>query len=432
MLRRTVLVAFAFLLAGFVSAQTQLTFWVPSLMNQLERDAIQKAVDDFNSQNSDIQVKMQVVPGSETEATKLMTAVQSGTGPDVYYLDRFTVAQRAASGLLTDLSPMIQKEGVDLSQDYLDFAWKEVQFQDGVYGLPFDTDARALFYNKDMLQAAGVDPAQLDPSNGPISTDQLQQIASQVDKTDSTGAYTQLGFVPWLAQGWGYTWGFAFGGSFYDASKCEVTPTNDGVKAGYQFVYDWAKNLDPKKAQAFVNTYWEWPDKGDLPDSQNPFITQHVAMLVTGNWWLSTMADLDPGFQWGVTYIPTPDKSKTSWSGGWSLVVPKGVKNTDAAYKFVRFMAGDKGQRYAVEAVKLFPTWKALLNDDSLYSGDFVFFKNLLPDSHSRPPLPVGALYWDRLADALQAMFLNSQMPQDALQGVHDAVQPQMAPFCTP
>lgn len=429
-MRRLALMLSFLTLAGLGFAQTQLTFWVPSLMNPPERAAIQKAVDAFNSQNPDITVKVQVVPGSETEATKLMTAVQSGTGPDIYYLDRFTVAQRAASGLLTDLTPYLQKEGVDLSGDYLPFAWAEVQFQGDVYGLPFDTDARALYYNKDMLQAAGVDPSQLDPMNGPISIDQLTQISDKVNKTDSSGAYTQLGFVPWLAQGWGYTWGFAYGGSFFDKAKCEVTPTNPGVVAGYKFVYDWAKRLDPQKVQTFVNTYWEWPDKGDMPDSQRPFMTQHVAMTVQGNWYLSTIADVNPGFNWGVTYIPTPDKSKTSWSGGWSLVIPKGDKNPDAAYKFVRFMAGQQGQRFVVEGVKLFPTWKSLLDDNSLYSGQLVFFKDLLPYSNSRPPLPVGALYWDHLATALQAMFLNSQTPEQALQAVHDAVQPQMATFC--
>ena len=38
--------------------------------------------------------------------------------------------------------------------------------------LPFDTDARALFYNKDMITAAGEDPAKLDIANGPATIDE--------------------------------------------------------------------------------------------------------------------------------------------------------------------------------------------------------------------------------------------------------------------
>jgi multiple sugar transport system substrate-binding protein len=65
-------------------------------------------------------------------------------------LDRFTVAQRAATGLLRDITPLVAKEGKDLGADYLDFAWKEVVYQNKVYGLPIGTDVRALFYNKKM------------------------------------------------------------------------------------------------------------------------------------------------------------------------------------------------------------------------------------------------------------------------------------------
>ena len=91
---------------------------------------------------------VQIPPGEETDVTKLMTAVRGGTGPDIYFLDRFTVAQRAADGVLQDLSAM---GGGDVISNYIPFAQAEAMYNGVVYALPFDTDARALYYNKGML-----------------------------------------------------------------------------------------------------------------------------------------------------------------------------------------------------------------------------------------------------------------------------------------
>ena len=75
-----------------------------------------------------------------------MTAVRSGVGPDVAVLDRFTIAQRAASGRLSHLTPLMQKEGKDLSPI------------PKCPGKRFSTKTSfmrgALFYNKQILKEA--------------------------------------------------------------------------------------------------------------------------------------------------------------------------------------------------------------------------------------------------------------------------------------
>lgn len=410
------------LLLGFALAQTQVTFWTSST-NPQDVAALKNIVAGFNKANPKIQVKMVQVTGSETDAAKLTTAVAGGTGPDVYMLDRFTVAERAAAGLLEDLS---QYKAESLAPTYLPFAWAETQFQGKTYALPFDTDARVLYYRKDLIKAAGADPSLLDPAKGVPTIKTVTDIAAKVDKTDSSGAYTQVGFIPWFNQGWHYTWGWAFGGKFYDSAACKVTPTDPGVVAGFQFLYDWAKRMDPKKVQAFISTY----APPNYPDSQDPFVTGKLAMVVTGDWFLATLAKNAPNADWGITYIPTPDGKKTTWAGGWSMVIPKGAKQSAAAYEFLKYIAGAPGQRiYTKESAHL-PTLKALLNDNSLYDKNHLFFKNLLPSANSRPPLPVGALYWDELTNAMNKVTLNQAEPKAALEEVASRVNAQLQQFC--
>jgi ABC-type glycerol-3-phosphate transport system substrate-binding protein len=154
--------------------QTQLKLWLPSSLDAHEKAAYQKAAEAFSQKNPSVKVNVEVVPGSETDVAKLMTAVRSGAGPDLAVIDRFTVAQRAAAGLLTDLTPLIKKEGKDLSQEYSEGPWQEVSYQNKVYALPTNTDARVLFYNKQILK----EPASTWP-NSIQREDQSHRIASK-------------------------------------------------------------------------------------------------------------------------------------------------------------------------------------------------------------------------------------------------------------
>ena len=113
-----VLVGCCLWITAEAQGQTQLKFWLNSSLGAHEKAAYQKAADEYSQKNPNIKVNVEAVPGSETDAAKLMTAVRSGVGPDVAVLDRFTIAQRASTGLLSDLTPLIKKEGKDLSQEY--------------------------------------------------------------------------------------------------------------------------------------------------------------------------------------------------------------------------------------------------------------------------------------------------------------------------
>jgi len=102
---KTLIAIFSWLwISAEAYGQTQLKLWLPSSLDAHEKTAYQKAAEAFGQKNPSIKVNVEVVPGSETDVAKLMTAVRSGAGPDLAVIDRFTIAQRAAAGLLTDLT----------------------------------------------------------------------------------------------------------------------------------------------------------------------------------------------------------------------------------------------------------------------------------------------------------------------------------------
>jgi multiple sugar transport system substrate-binding protein len=394
-----------------------------------DTDSFANIVNAFNAANPDICVKMTLVPGSETDITKLLTSIRGGVAPDVYDADRFTVPQRAAEGVLEPLPDDVAA----LKDQHVEFAWNETQYKGKTYAIPIDTDARALWYNEDLIKAAGEDPAQLDISKGAPTIELVTKIADKISKKDASGNYDVMGWMPGgpgnsgpgaFDQGWHYTWGFVYGGKFADLAACKVTPTDPGVVAGYQFMYDWQKAHDPKAVARWVSTNWV----PNAPQQQFPFWTQKLGMTISGDWQIANATKYGGGKSYKFTYIPVPkagDKPAT-WAGGWSVVLIPGSKVKDQAIKFMKYMGGPEGQKvYAKETTHL-PTIKSLLQDASLFDPQHKVFLDLLPGALNRPPLAVGALYWDALTRAQGAVELNTKTPQDALAEVTSAVQPRL------
>ena len=127
-----------------------------------------------------------------------------------------------------------------LSDQYLPFAWAETQFKGKTYALPFDTDARALWYNKDLITAAGEDPAQLDISKGAPTIEPVTKIADKINKKDASGNYDVMGWMPGgpgaggnpgaFDQGWHYTWASTTAGSFADLDDVQADTDRPGCR----------------------------------------------------------------------------------------------------------------------------------------------------------------------------------------------------------
>jgi multiple sugar transport system substrate-binding protein len=409
---------------------TVVKFWTTH--TKPDSDSLKRIVEAFNTANPDICVKMTITPatGAETNVTKLLASIRGGVAPDVYMADRFTVAERASQGVVDELPADV----AGLKDQYLEFAWAETQYKGKTYAMPFDTDARALWYNIDMIKAAKEDPAQLDIKNGPPTIATVNKIADAISKKDAAGNYTIMGWMPGgpgpggnpgaFDQGWHYTWGFINNGSFADLGACKVTPTDPGVVKGYQFLYDWHKERNPQAIARWVSSNLQ----PNAAAATNPFWTGKLGMTISGDWRIAEQVKYAPNGHYAFTYIPVPnagDKGAT-WAGGWSMALIPNSKAKDQAVKFMKYIAGPDGQKvYTKESTHL-PTLKSLLTDASLYDPSHTTFLNLLPTAKNRPPLPVGALYWDQLTSAMGAVELNSKTPEEALKAVEQAVQPKL------
>ena len=132
-------------------AQTNLVVWGWQLGPN------DKGMDDvirrFEESHPGVRVQMLGMGAGRMNPQKLMTAIVGGVPPDVVFQDRFAVADWAYLGAFEELDPLIARDrGSDpltpVREDYYPAPWEECVFDGKLYGIPWMSDTRILYWNR--------------------------------------------------------------------------------------------------------------------------------------------------------------------------------------------------------------------------------------------------------------------------------------------
>ncbi|RIJ59815.1 ABC transporter substrate-binding protein [Clavibacter phaseoli] len=134
---------------------------------------LQKVADVWNAQNPDIQVEAVWIPGGNAGGyQKMYSAITAGGGPDIGQVELRQLPEFLLANGLVDLT----RYGVEEYRDKYDEAlWKQVSFQDGVFGIPQDSGPMAFYYQPALLDQVGGQP--------PATWDDWAAISAEVRKT---------------------------------------------------------------------------------------------------------------------------------------------------------------------------------------------------------------------------------------------------------
>ena len=382
-------------------------------------------------------VDLQVVESFDEQ--KLLTAVASGDVPDVIWLSRFETATWAARDVLKPLTEYIDRDGYDTSNFY-ESAIDESTWNDELYGIPGGMDVRALFFNLDMLKAAGIEAADIDTSNW----DQLTEMAAKLVKKEGD-SYTTWGFDPKLYPARNFwLWGMGNGGHFMNEDATEATfndPKNvEALDWGVKTINDQGGFQDYQA----VSSTWQGDEQ---------FARGQVAITLYEQWMMSgPIATVAPDLNFTVLPVREKDSGKdgkmVSFAGGNSWYITADAKNPDTAWEFIKFMHSDATWRIGAEAVKALrkkegtrPYLPALTGSktadkmqlDEIYepvAGPFddavQLFLEILDQSQNREisKSPVAGQLEDIMADEGMAPALSGDMSaQDALDQANQSAQ---------
>ncbi len=302
------------------------------------REIVDDIVARFNASQNEHFVRAIAMPGQNLDL-KFFLSVAGGDPPDLLNQDDPVIGDWAARGAIVPLDEIAKPDEVAQLQSWLFPSARRLGTYDGrLFALCNGLDIRALYYNLDMLQDAGFD-------GPPQSLEELDRMARTIAPPTLRGQRDHVGYLPDPRRLW--AWGIVFGGRFYDEQTGEVLVDSDEVVRALEWMQSYARDYGAEQVSAFR--------KGDqaLAGAAFPLLQGRYAMLMDGQWRVEEMekaaeaarASGEVPMNWGVIPLPPPEDglSEAGWVNGNFFVVPRGGKNPEGAWAFMKFWSGFGG-----------------------------------------------------------------------------------------
>jgi multiple sugar transport system substrate-binding protein len=338
----------------------------------------------FEKENPNITVKVQESPYPDFWST-LQTGAAGGTAPDAFWMLAQQIRPYAEGGQLLDISDAVEEENVDLA-NYPKAVLDLYDQGDGkLYGLPKDVDTNAVWFNKAMFDAAGVEYPAAD-----WTWEDFRATAKAL--TDpATGT-------------WGVAAPLDYQGGYY----------NSIFQAGGQVISDDGKTslIDSPEAQAGIKFWTDLHADGSSPtlqqlsdtEGETMFEQGKVAMYVSGAYWaLKIYENKEISADVDIAPLPTGVKQATV-SSGIENVGYAGTKHPEETKKFLLFASGKEAAEIQAESGAVLPAYKGT---EAIWMAAMPEFTNLqvfVDALDYAVPLPVqgNAAEWQ----GLQAKYL--------------------------
>ena len=433
--------------------KVKLVVW--GLQSGKETAGLDAQVAEFERRNPDIDVSLLAMGAGGMNPQKLMTAIVGSVAPDVINQDRFTVGDWASRDTFLPLDDFINKQSKSDPQairkeNYYPATWLEAVYKGRPYAIPTGVDDRLLFYNRKVFREAG-----LDPNRPPRTWDELKAYAVKITQLNKDKSYKRIGFIPNYGNSWLYLYSWQNGGEFMSPDGRTCTLDNPYSVEALKYMVDVYDELGGyNKAKVFESSF--------QGAEQDPFFTGKVGMVITGSWNVSTIARYAPGLDFAVAPAPVPaerlkgvaaNKGRfagkppyITWIGGFSFAIPRGSKNPDEAWRFIKWMNSQEAALLGANADKKFNESKgrpyifslatqprinqALLKAFPPANARLVaaqkMFIDYLPLAKYRPVTFIGQTLWDEHVRAFERAATHLDTPKGALAAGDRTVQREL------
>ncbi len=459
------------------SQKTKLVVW--GMQFGEESKGLEARVQEFERRHPNIEVSILSMGAGGMNPQKLMTAIVGNVPPDIVRQDRFTIGDWASRDTFVPLDSFIERDkdkpdGIH-EADFYPACWAEANYtnpltgEKGLFAIPYETDDRALFYNKTFFKEhkeVFAEKGMLDEKGEPRpprTWEEMEYIAPKLTTRNADGSFQRIGFIPNYGNCFLYIYSWANEGAFMskDGRTCIMNDKPNVEALEYMTrVYDLLGGVNP--VAAFQS--------GFQANELDPFLTGKVAMKIDGNWVVNSIARYKPDLDFAVAPAPvpaarlkregrfknTPDDYVT-WSGGFSFAIPKGSKHPEEAWEFMKWMvspeaavidsAAQKAYNQTKERAYVPTMWankkcnEAVLAkfspESARLSNAMNTFNELMNHARFRPVTFVGQRLWDEHVRAFdnathhttsnmsaqQAMDAGTQIVQRELDMVFDGTK---------
>jgi len=314
-------------------------------------------------------------------------------GPDIIIGAHDWLGQLATNGLVAEMELGAKADSFD------EVALQAFTYDGVLYGMPYASEAIALYYNPDLVPEP------------PETWDELKEIAQQLqdDGTVEQGYVLQTGpadpyhSYPVLSGHGGYIFGRDDAGS-YD-------PTDVGLDSEGGLAY--ALELDQMVKDGLLRPDVNYDVMMDL------FLRGESAMFMTGPWALGDLRNPErntEGIPFAVAPIPTlaDGEEPRPFVGVQGFMISAFAANGLQAQAFLtEYIATDEGMSQLFEADPRPPTWVPL--QGSIDDEEVLVFAESARNGDPMPAIPEMSAVWTSWTDALNLIFTQSQEPEQAV-----------------
>jgi len=265
---------------------------------------------------------------------KLLTQLAGGAAPDAFYVGDGQMAKMIESGQLEDLTTYLGSADSPIKETDIYEGlrqWVKPASGTGIFGLPVDCNPKVFWFNKGLLQEAGVtqNPAQLFEA-GTWNQAALTDMLTKVKGTGKRGLVLEGNWFDLMS------WMTTFGGTTFDDSGKAVFDQDAKSQAALTWLFDQIK--------AGNITYG-----GSLPKGQGVdalFYGGQLATIQYGRWILPNLKKLQ-NLQYDIAPLPSETGKDVAPVAVYTaaMSVYKKAKDKNAALAFFGHYVSKEGEK---------------------------------------------------------------------------------------
>lgn len=366
-----------------------------------------KQVEAFNSQNTGIRIDYQEQGSTTTDLKDKFTTVASAKDPsaDIVSADVPFVPEFAAAGWT---SPLDDAFPADERAKFYPGTIQGVTYNGKIFAMPWYNNGPGLFYRKDLLESAGVQP--------PKSYADLISGAQKLQTPEVAGLLTlvsqsEQGVITWLEWLWGA------GGEMMDEQLNVVLDKDNKGAEAFQTLLDlvYKDKIVPEFAVQAKST----------ADTAFPFRDGKGAMIRA--WYTAVAQFNDPNGvivgKWDVVPLPSKDGAKPGPGclGTWNLAVSKFSRKQKEATEAVKWLCSVEQQRARTINLGYLPARSAVF-DDAEVKAKYPYVEALKQSLQELKPRPVTPFYSEMSSNVLQpnvgAVMVRQKTPEQAIKDI--------------
>ncbi|UCI28865.1 ABC transporter substrate-binding protein [Mesorhizobium sp. B2-8-5] len=393
-------------LASALPAYADTTLTVHYPMPGFFKNVMDTISKKFMEENPDI--KIQFASPSATYEEGIQTILrQAGTDemPDITFIGLNRLRMLNERDVAVDLGPLVKKDGNMAEQGFSDTILKLAQVNGKQIGLAFATSNPIMYYNADLMKAAGGDP-----DNPPKTWDEVIALGGKI-KALGNGV-DGIDFR-WQGDDWMFSaLLFGAGGKMLNGDESKVAFNSPEGEKAVELIERMVKEggmpvfTKPAGEQAFAA-------------GKVGFEFQTTGALV------NTIKNVGDKFTLRTAKIPLidPVNGRLPTGGNAVVILTKDTAKQEAAWKFAKFAAGPYGASVVVPGTGYVPN-NELAAKSPDYLGDFYKKNPLFQAGLSQMPLMVpwyafpgtnGVKVTQTIVDNLSRIVDQSATPKEAL-----------------